>query len=96
MLGHPDRLALVALLATRSLTVAELAARAELDPASASKHLRELYRAGLLVRQQRGTTAIYALSDAAAVKAVLLLARSAHGQAERRARLLRAVPSIEA
>jgi len=83
VLGHPTRLALVAQLAAGPRNVTELAAAIELDPAAASKHLRELQRASAVVRRQEGTHAIYALPDATALKILLLVASTVHADAER-------------
>jgi len=90
VLGHPTRLALIVELAAGSRSVAELAAAVGIDPAAASKHLRELQRASMVVRRQDGTHAIYTLADATAVKVLLLVARSVHTEAARITAALRA------
>lgn len=89
VLGHPTRLALVVELAFGSRSVAEIAAATELDPAAASKHLRELQRASIVVRRQDGTRAIYALTDTTSLKVLLLVARTVHAEAGRIAATLR-------
>lgn len=89
VLGHPARLGLVVELASGPRSVAELAVGTGLDPAAASKHLRELLRASLVVRHQDGTHAIYALADVVALKVLLLMARSVKADAERIAATLR-------
>jgi DNA-binding transcriptional ArsR family regulator len=89
VLGHPARLGLVAELAAGPRSVAELAAAVGLEPAGASKHLRELQRASVAVRRQDGTHAIYALADATALKVVLLVVLAVHADAARMAAALR-------
>lgn len=89
VLGHPTRLALVVELAKGSRSVSDLAAATGLDPAAASKHLRELQRASVVVRRQDGTHAIYGLADATALKVLLLVARGVHAEAARIATALR-------
>lgn len=83
------RLALVIELAAGSRSVTELAGATGLEPAAASKHLRELQRAALVVRRQVGTHAIYALPDATSLKVLLLVARTVHAEAARVAAALR-------
>lgn len=83
VLGHSTRLALVIELAAGSRSVAELAAVTGIDPSAASKHLRELQRASMVVRRQDGIHAIYALRDATTLKVLLLMARSVHAEAAR-------------
>lgn len=89
VLGHPSRLALVVELAGGAGHVGELATRTNLDPAAASKHLRELQRASVVVRRQDGTHASYALADATALKVMLLIAHSIHAETARLAAVLR-------
>jgi len=83
VLGHPTRIALVVELAAGPRSVAEVAAATGLEPAAASKHLRELQRASVVVRGQDGTQAIYALVDATVLKVLLTLARTVHAEAVR-------------
>jgi DNA-binding transcriptional ArsR family regulator len=90
VLGHPTRVALVIELAAGSRSVAALAVATGLDPAVASKHLRELQRASIVQRRQDGTHAIYALADATALKVLLLVARTARADAARITAALRA------
>ncbi len=92
VLGHPSRLALVVELAAGARYVAELAAVTGLDPAAASKHLRELQRASVVVRRQDGTHASYALADATTLKVMLLVARSIHAETAHLAAVLRVSP----
>lgn len=89
VLGHPTRVALVVELAAGARRVAELAEVMGIDPAAASKHLRELQRASVVIRSQEGTHAIYALADLTALKVLLLVARSVHAEAARIAATLR-------
>lgn len=90
VLGHPTRVALIVELAAGPRSVAELAAICKLDPAAASKHLRELQRASLVRRRQDGTHAIYSLIDATVLKVLLMVARAVHADAARLAAALRA------
>jgi len=90
VLGNPTRVALIVELAAGPRSVAELAATCGLDPAAASKHLRELQRASMVCRRQDGTHAIYALVDATVLKVLLMVARSVHGDAARITAALRA------
>jgi len=90
VLGHPTRLALVVELAAGSRSVAELAKATGIEPAAASKHLRELQRASVVARRRDGTHAIYALADATPLKVLLLMARSVRADAARIAAALRA------
>lgn len=92
VLGHRTRVALVVELAAGARSVNDLAMAAGLDPAAASKHLRELQRASMVVRRREGTRAIYALADATALKVLLLVARSVHAEAARIAAALRISP----
>jgi DNA-binding transcriptional ArsR family regulator len=89
VLGHPTRVALVVELAAGPRSVAELAATCGLDPVAASKHLRELQRASMVVRRQDGTHAIYALVDATVLKVLLMVARAVHADAARMTAALR-------
>jgi len=84
VLGHPVRVQAVEQLAGGGRTVEELSRALGVTSNTASKHLRELYRVGLLWRRQEGNQARYGLHDAAAVRAIIVLARSA--EARRRAR----------
>jgi len=47
-----------------------------LEPAAASKHLRELQRASMVLRRQDGIHANYALVDATVLKVLLMVARA--------------------
>jgi len=76
VLGHPTRVALIVGLASGPQTVAELAAAVGLEPAAASKHLRELQRASMVLRRQDGIHANYALVDATVLKVLLMVARA--------------------
>lgn len=90
VLGHPTRVALVVELSGGPRSVAELAAACGLDPAAASKHLRELQRASMVRRRQDGTHAIYALVDATVLKVLLMVGRAVHADAARMTAALRA------
>jgi DNA-binding transcriptional ArsR family regulator len=81
VLGDPTRVALVVELAAGPRSVADLAATCGLDPAAASKHLRELQRASMVCRRQDGTHAIYALVDTTVLKVLLMVARAVHADA---------------
>ncbi len=89
VLGHPTRVALVVELAAGPRSVAELAVTCGVDSAAASKHLRELQRASMVLRRQDGTRAIYALVDATVLKVLLMVARAVHADAARLAAALR-------
>lgn len=90
VLGHPTRVALIVELAAGPRSVAELAETCGLDPAAASKHLRELQRASMVRRRQDGTHGIYALVNATVLKVLLMVVRSVHGDAARMTAALRA------
>jgi len=77
VLGHPVRVQAIEQLARGDRTVEELAKTLGITPNAMSKHLRELYRAGLLWRRQEGNRARYGLHDTAAARAIIVLARSA-------------------
>lgn len=77
VLGHPLRVQAIEQLARGGRTVEELAKALGITPNAMSKHLRELYRAGLLWRRQEGNRARYGLHDTAAARAIVVLARSA-------------------
>jgi DNA-binding transcriptional ArsR family regulator len=78
---HPTRVALIVELTSGPRNVAALAAAMGLDPAAASKHLRELQRASMVLRRQDGTHAVYALVDATVLKVLLMVARTVHADA---------------
>jgi len=92
VLGHPTRVALVVELAAGPRSVAALAATCGLDAAAASKHLRELQRASMVLRRQDGTHAIYALVDATVLKVLLMMGRAVHADAGRVTAALRVAP----
>lgn len=89
VLGHPTRLALVVELAAGPRSVSDLALACGLDPAVASKHLRELQRASMVRRRQNGTHAIYALVDATVLRVLLMVARAVRADAARISAALR-------
>lgn len=60
-LGHPMRLAMLEKLRDQSWCVCEIAASLGLNKSAASKHLSQLYDAGLLSVEKKGTQVIYTL-----------------------------------
>jgi rhodanese-related sulfurtransferase len=69
-LGHPHRLELLEHLAQGERSVEELAARARLSFANASRHLQILRRARLVETQRRGKHVLYRLAGDAEVVAL--------------------------
>ena len=69
-LGHPHRLELLEHLAQGERSVEELAARAHLSFANASRHLQILRRARLVETQRRGKHVLYRLAGDAEVVAL--------------------------
>lgn len=72
-LAHGRRLELLELLAQGERTVDELAEQTSMPVASASQHLRTLYRARLVARRSEGTYAYYRLSSDAVIDLVRAL-----------------------
>src|SRR5271166_3314072 len=66
LVGETTRLRLLALLADRELTVAEIAAVTQLAQSSISTHLGKLREAGLVRDRKAGSSTFYALSEGAA------------------------------
>jgi DNA-binding transcriptional ArsR family regulator len=62
-LSEPTRLAIVQELKSGERTVGELVEAVELSQANVSKQLSVLRDAGFLRREQRGTSAVYSISD---------------------------------
>src|SRR5688572_18252924 len=63
LLGEPTRVRLLALLAEKELTVAELTAITELGQSSVSTHLAKLREAGLVTDRKVGPATYYALNE---------------------------------
>jgi DNA-binding transcriptional ArsR family regulator len=84
VLGHPQRLRLLELLAEKERPVAQLAVELGLEPRQASQHLSEMLRCGLVTRRQDGNFAVYSISDSKVLRGVVMLCASA---VERRSRL---------
>lgn len=76
VLGHPLRLQALELLAGGPRSVSDLAQLLGVEHQLVSKHLSELLRVGVVLRQQEGNFALYSLPDALTIKAVALLCRS--------------------
>lgn len=92
VLGHPQRLRLLELLAEKERPVAQLAVELGVEPRQASQHLSEMLRCGVVARRQDGNFAVYSINDSKVLRAVVMLCASA---VERRARLADAA-SIDA
>lgn len=60
-LGHPTRLAIVLHLRKRPMLVSELVEALKVSQANVSQHLGVLVRAGVLVREAKGTARRYSL-----------------------------------
>jgi DNA-binding transcriptional ArsR family regulator len=75
-LAHPVRVGAIGLLAVRALTVSEAASALGVPANLMSKHLRELYRAGVVWRRREGSFVRYGLCDPDLARAMLLVARS--------------------
>ena len=63
LLGEPTRVRLLALLAEKELTVADLTSVTELAQSSVSSHLARLREAGLLLDRKVGNATYYSLAD---------------------------------
>jgi DNA-binding transcriptional ArsR family regulator len=74
-LGDPRRFEIFRLCLQRSRTTTELAAMLRITSAPVSRHLKELERAGLVVRQRRGRVVAYT----AVIEVLQLLARELKG-----------------
>lgn len=95
VLGHPVRLRIVEVLARGPANVGDVAEAAGVSITVASRHLREMHGAELVVRSQSGNFVLYALADrdlarlaamayrgeVAQVRRVLALDRAAQDQA---------------
>lgn len=62
-LGEPSRLKLLNALQNGPQSVSQLIAATRLGQANVSRHLQTLTKAGLLARERRGATAVYAIAD---------------------------------
>lgn len=62
-LAEPVRLAILHALEAGELSVGELAEVTELSQANLSKHLQQLFAAGLVIRRREGMYVFYALAD---------------------------------
>lgn len=63
ILGHPDRLEILEVLAQGERSVEALAERVQLAVATASQHLQNLRRAGLVTSRRAGKFVLYRLAD---------------------------------
>lgn len=80
VLGQPVRLRLVEQLTEGSSTPQELCDALGLSQQNVSKHLLNLYRAGIVSRQPQGANVIYALVDDTAVDVLRLTLASVRRQ----------------
>jgi DNA-binding transcriptional ArsR family regulator len=62
-LAHPSRLRILAMLRAGELCVCQITAVLEAAPSTASAHLAELRRAGLLTERKEGRWVYYSLAD---------------------------------
>lgn len=88
-LSEPTRLRLLQLLREGPHSVSELAERAGLSHANASKHLLVLAGAGFASRREEGTKAVYALADATTEALCAIMCDRVSCQAEAEAKMLR-------
>ena len=63
VIGEPMRIRVLEQLHDHGATVGELAARLGSSQQNVSKHLGILHRAGILKREKRGTSVVYAVAD---------------------------------
>jgi ArsR family transcriptional regulator len=63
LLGDAQRLGLLQALRAGERSVGELAELLRTSIPNASKHLKQLCQAGMLLRRQEGTTVFYAIAD---------------------------------
>lgn len=63
ILSEPIRLHILQALREGELTVTELTREIEISQPNASKHLRIMQDAGILVRDQRGNSVYYSIAD---------------------------------
>lgn len=75
-LGHPLRLELVEVLADGPRSVTDLARIVGEEHHLVSKHLSELLRCDVVLRQQEGSFALYSLPDSVTLRAVGMVTRS--------------------
>jgi DNA-binding transcriptional ArsR family regulator len=88
-LAEPTRLQLLQILRTGPHSVTDLAAKAGLSHANASKHLLVLAAAGFASRTEEGTKAVYALADETTHALCTIMCDRVARQAEDEARMLR-------
>lgn len=83
-LAHPMRLAMIERLNLRSWCVCELAAELGLGKSVASKHLTQLYDAGLLGMEKQGTQVMYRLLSPCVVEMAACCEANARLELQRR------------
>jgi len=84
-LSEPTRLAIVQELKSSERTVGELVEAVGLSQANVSKQLSVLRAAGFLRRTQRGTSAVYSISDPLVMELCKLMCDGMNKQAKERA-----------
>jgi DNA-binding transcriptional ArsR family regulator len=82
-LGHCDRLRIIELLARGPLQVGAVAGQLGLPLAAASRHLRVLHRAQVVVCSRRGNHRLYALADREVARLTVVAYRCAAVHARR-------------
>ena len=65
LLGDPQRLGLLQALRGGESSVGELAEQLDTSIPNASKHLKQLAQAGVILRRQEGTSVFYGIADPA-------------------------------
>jgi len=82
-LGEPYRLRILQQLEAGEMTVGELVGELDGNQPNVSKHLKILHEAGLVSRERKGTTIVYAISDPMVFQLCALVCRSASQRTER-------------
>lgn len=84
-LSEPTRLAILQELKSGEMTVGELVEAVGLSQANVSKQLSVLRNAGFLRREQRGTSAVYSISDSLVMELCKLMCDGMNKRAKSRA-----------
>ena len=84
-LSEPTRLAILQELKSGEMTVGELVEAVGLSQANVSKQLSVLRSAGFLGREQRGTSAVYSISDPLVMELCKLMCDGMNKRAKERA-----------
>jgi DNA-binding transcriptional ArsR family regulator len=80
LLGEPVRLRLLQLLESGEFSVNELAEKLRGNQANVSRHLKEMYEAGLLKRRPEGTSVYYSITDPMVFELCELVCKNAQEQ----------------